>query len=100
LILSTCPEAVAAGDIAQALVADRLAACVNIIPGLASWFRWQGRIDCADELLLVIKTTRERYPEVEQKILALHPYDLPEIIAVPIMQGLDDYLAWLDQETK
>ena len=100
LILCTCPEAGVAGDIAQALLADRMAACVNIIPGLSSWFRWQGRIERADEHLLVIKTTRGRYPDVEKKIRALHPYELPEIIAVPVTGGLGKYLAWIDQETK
>jgi periplasmic divalent cation tolerance protein len=100
LVLCTCPEKSVADTIAQSLVADRLAACVNIIPGLDSWFRWQGRIERAGELLLVIKTTRDRYPGVERKIRALHPYELPEIIALPLTLGHAPYLAWIEQATK
>lgn len=100
LILCTCPEGNVAADMAEALVADRIAACVNIIPGLSSWFRWRGQIDRADELLLIIKTTHDHYHDVEKKIRSMHPYELPEIIAVPITQGLADYLNWIDQETK
>lgn len=100
LILSTCPETGVAGDIAEALVAGKLAACVNIVTGIASRFRWQGRIDRVEECLLIIKTTRDRYSDVEKKIRSLHPYELPEIIAVPIAQGLAEYLDWIDQETK
>lgn len=100
LILSTCPDADVAGAIAQALLAGRLVACVNIVTGVASHFRWQGAIHRADEHLLIIKTARDRYPEVETKIRSMHPYELPEIIAVPIAQGLAEYLAWIDQETR
>jgi periplasmic divalent cation tolerance protein len=100
LILSTCPEAGVAGDIAQALVDGKLAACVNIVPGIASRFRWQGRVDQAEEHLLIIKTTRARYPDVEKKIRSMHPYELPEIIAVPVAEGLAEYLDWIAQETK
>ena len=100
LILSTCPETGVAGDIAQALVAGKLAACVNIVTGITSRFRWQGRIDQVEEHLLIIKTTRDRYPDVERKIRSMHPYELPEIIAVPVTQGLAEYLDWIARETK
>ena len=100
LILSACPEAGVAGDIAQALVAAKLAACVNIIPGIASRFRWLGRIEQAEEHLLIIKTTHDRYSDVEKKIRSMHPYELPEIIAVPVAGGLAEYLDWIDQETR
>ena len=100
LILCTCPATGIAGDIAQALVAGKFAACVNIVPGIASRFRWRGNIDQADEHLLLIKTTRDRYPDVEQKVRSMHPYELPEIIAVSIAQGLAEYLEWIEQETK
>jgi len=100
LILSTCPDPDVAGDIAQALVAARLAACVNIVSGVSSRFHWQGRIDQADEHLLIIKTTHERYSDVENKIRSMHPYELPEIISVPVAGGLMEYLDWIDQETK
>ena len=100
LILSTCPDSGVAEDLAQALVAARLAACVNIIPGIASRFRWQGRIEQADEHLLIIKTTHGRYPDVEKMIRSMHPYELPEIISVPVAGGLAEYLGWIDQETR
>lgn len=100
LILSTCPDAGVAGAIAQALVTDRIAACVNIIPGITSRFRWKGQIESSDEQLLLIKTTSDRYQDAEKKIRTMHPYELPEIIAIPVTLGLADYLNWIDQETQ
>lgn len=99
LIFCTCPDSGTANNIAGALVEERLAACVNIIPGIVSCFRWQGKMERADESLLLIKTVPGRYPAVETKIRALHPYEVPEIIAVPITLGQRDYLAWINQET-
>lgn len=96
LILCTCPDRDTSEKIAQKLVEDRLAACVNILPGLTSIYTWQDRLETAEEHLLLIKSASGRYPEVEQAIRALHPYDLPEIIALPIAQGLPDYLNWID----
>ncbi|MBI4006623.1 MAG: divalent-cation tolerance protein CutA [Gammaproteobacteria bacterium] len=100
LVLTTCPGSITAKKIAQDLVANNLAACVNIFPGIQSYFRWGNKVDFAEEYLLLIKTTRDRYPEVEQKIESLHPYELPEIIAVPINAGLEGYLHWITQNTK
>ena len=100
LILNTCPGSITAKQIAQDLVANQLAACVNILPGIQSYFRWGNKVDFADEFLLVIKTTSERYDEVEKSIKLLHPHELPEIIAVPIQKGLADYLTWIDNNTK
>lgn len=99
VILCTCPDSGVADNMAGVLVGERLAACVNILPGVVSWFRWQGKMERADECLLLIKTTRTRYPALEAKIRALHPYEVPEIIAVPITLGQGDYLAWIDRET-
>jgi len=100
LVLTTCPGSITAKQIAQDLVANNLAACVNIFPGVQSYFRWGNKVDFAEEYLLLIKTTHDCYPDVEQKIASLHPYELPEIIVVPIIAGLEGYLHWIDQNTK
>lgn len=99
LVLSTCPESAVAEKIANELVQDRLAACVQIIPGVQSFFRWAGKVDNQDELLMFIKTTADKYGELEMKIKTLHPYELPEIIAVPISTGFSDYLSWIEDNT-
>jgi periplasmic divalent cation tolerance protein len=96
LILCTCPDRGTSEKIAKRLVEGRMAACVNIMPGLTSIYTWQDRIETAEEHLLLIKSTKERYPAIEQAIRELHPYELPEIIALPIVQGLPDYLNWID----
>lgn len=96
VVLCTCPDTEAAETIANILVDQGLAACVNIIPGLRSVYRWQGRREQAEELLLVIKSRVESYPRIEENILQLHPYELPEIIAIPIIAGLPAYLAWIE----
>lgn len=80
---------------ALGLIEARLAACVNIVPGLTSIYRWEGVVEEGTELLLLIKTTRERYPEVEAFIRARHPYRLAEIVCLPLTGGLPDYLAWI-----
>jgi periplasmic divalent cation tolerance protein len=100
LVLTTCPGSDTARQIAQDLVANNLAACVNNISGVQSCFRWDDKINFAEEHLLLVKTTMDRYPAMEKKILSLHPYELPEIIAVPIEAGLDAYLNWITHNTK
>jgi periplasmic divalent cation tolerance protein len=82
--------------IAAALVGERLAACVQIVGPIASIYRWQGAVERADEWYCHCKTTRERYPALELRIRQLHPYEIPEIIAVPIMAALPAYLAWIE----
>jgi len=99
LVLNTCPGSVTARKLATALVAARLAACVQVVPGIQSCFSWVGKVDTSEEHLLVIKTTSERYPELEKRITQLHPYELPEIVAVPISAGLPGYLSWIDDCT-
>ena len=99
ICLTTCPDRDAADHIAAALVEERLAACVNIVPGLHSVYRWQGAVEHAGEVLLLIKTTRARYAALETAIRARHPYELPEIVAVPVTQGLPGYLDWIVAET-
>ena len=99
VVFNTCPDAGSAEKIARALVERKLAACVNILPGLHSIYTWKGASETATEHLLIIKTLSAVYPSLEQAILELHPYELPEIIAVPIAAGLPAYLAWINQTT-
>ncbi len=100
LVLTNCPDAASAERIARALVDNRLAACVNRLPPVASTYRWQGAVECADEVPLLIKCTRERYAQVEEAIRQLHPYQVPEIVAVPIVAGFAPYLRWVDEQTR
>lgn len=100
LVLTNCPGSITAKQIAQDLVANGHAACVNIIPGINSYFKWGNKVDNKEEYLLIVKTKRANYPDVEKNILRLHPYELPEIISVPISKGLAGYLNWIDQSTK
>jgi periplasmic divalent cation tolerance protein len=86
-----------ADPLARALVEERLAACVNILPILTSVYRWQGKIEREPELLLVIKTRRERVEALKAAIIARHPYEVPEIIVLPIEAGHAPYLAWIDE---
>ena len=95
IVLCTVPDEAAARRIASALVGEQLAACVNIVPGITSVYRWKDAIETAPELLLIIKTTMGVYTRLQDRIHALHPYELPEIIAVSIDRGLPDYLAWI-----
>ncbi|OOZ37801.1 divalent-cation tolerance protein CutA [Solemya velesiana gill symbiont] len=99
LIYCTCPDLKTAEEIAGQLVDDGLAACVNLVPGIVSIYQWQGERDRAEESLLLIKTSQPRYRELEKKIVTLHPYELPEIIVVPVEQGLPGYLDWVKQCT-
>lgn len=96
IVLNTCPDTASARAIATALVERGLAACVNIVPGIESVYRWQGRVEQGQELLLIIKSNAEHYAALEQTILELHPYELPEIVALPLTAGLPAYLAWID----
>jgi periplasmic divalent cation tolerance protein len=96
IILCTCPDQDTAEKLARMLVSDRLAACVNILPGLSSIYRWQGQIASAQEYLLLIKANKSNYQAIETSIKTHHPYELPEIIAVPIENGLPEYLHWID----
>ncbi len=99
IILNTCPDEDTAKLVAKTLVANELAACVNILAGVESIYKWKENIECDQEFLLIIKTRSTLYPQVEQKILEIHPYELPEIIAVPLSNGLPAYLSWIDDNT-
>jgi periplasmic divalent cation tolerance protein len=95
VVLTTCPDDAAAARIARELVESGLAACVNRIGAVHSTYRWQGAIHDEPEVLLVIKTLSIRYSELEMRLKSLHPYDVPEIIALPVTRGSTEYLAWL-----
>ena len=95
LILTTVPAVSRADTIARSLVDERLAACVNVIPGLTSIYRWQGEREEASECLLVIKTDETRYAELERRVLELHPYTVPEVLALPVERGAPAYMEWL-----
>jgi periplasmic divalent cation tolerance protein len=90
-----CPNAATAGKIARAVVADGLAACAGVIPMRASIYRWKGRIERARETLLMIKTRRSAFDRLRRRVRALHPYEVPEIVATPIVAGDAAYLAWV-----
>ncbi|MBW3550634.1 MAG: divalent-cation tolerance protein CutA [Proteobacteria bacterium] len=99
ICLCTCPDAASARTLATALVEERLAACVNQLPGLSSTYRWEGRVERAEEVLLMIKTTREHVGALTARVQALHPAELPEVIAVEAVGGLAPYLEWVVAET-
>ncbi|MBV8467059.1 MAG: divalent-cation tolerance protein CutA [Burkholderiales bacterium] len=100
LVICNVPDADAARGMAETLLARQLAACVNVLPPVQSYYRWQGRIEHAVETTLLIKTTVMRYPALEAALQELHPYDVPEIIAVPVAAGLPAYLDWVNSETE
>ena len=100
LVLTQCPDRGSAQALARVLVEARLAACVSIGTTVESLYHWRGKIEMAEEVPVVIKTCAEAYAAVEAAIRARHPYELPEIVAVPIVHGLSSYLAWIDVETR
>jgi len=97
IVLTTTGTEAQARDIARELVERRLAACVNVIPGVCSFFRWEGRVCEEPERLLLVKTTEARLDEVRRAIAELHSYDVPEVVVLPIEGGSDAYLAWLSE---
>jgi len=99
LVLANCPDNACAEKIALTLLEGKLAACVNILAPCRSLYRWQGHIEDAAEIPLLIKTRAGCYPELEDTIKACHPYTVPEIIALPIRNGMPAYLHWLSTET-
>ena len=100
LVLTNLPDAASAQKIANALIESRAAACVNVLAQCRSTYRWQGQVETAAEIPLLIKTTVANYPLVEQIVRAQHPYAVPELIAIPITYGLPAYLDWLATETE
>ena len=98
LVITNLPDQASAEAMARQLIDDRVAACVNILAPCRSVYRWQGAVETASEVPMLIKSTLERYSDLETAIRARHPYELPEIIAVPIERGLPAYLEWLAAE--
>ena len=99
LVITNLPDADSAGRIGRLLVEQRLAACVNILAPCTSVYRWNDAVETATEIPLLIKTTLARYPALQAALTAAHPYELPEIVAVPLHEGLPAYLAWVGAET-
>jgi periplasmic divalent cation tolerance protein len=95
----TCPDPEVATRLARALVEARHAACVNVLPGVTSVYRWLGQVEAAAETLLVIKTTRAAFPALQAALRAQHPYELPELVAVRVDNSLPEYLTWLADAT-
>jgi periplasmic divalent cation tolerance protein len=100
VVLVTAPSAEKAAEIARALVEERLAACGNVVPAIRSIYRWAGKVEDDAEALLVLKTTRGRFDALRDRVLALHPYDVPEVIALSVEAGSAAYLAWIAAETR
>jgi len=100
LVISNTPDRATAERIADALVASHAAACVKILAECRSIYRWEGQVEHAIEVPLLIKTTAEAYPRLESELRTLHPYAVPEIIAIPLSAGLPAYLEWVQTETR
>jgi periplasmic divalent cation tolerance protein len=100
LVITNLPDRASAETLARALVERRAAACVNLLAPCTSVYRWKGRVETTEEHPLFAKTTRDRYPVLERVVRELHPYELPEIIAVPLGGGLPAYLDWVAAETR
>ena len=100
VVITTVPDEILAVKITESLLQQRLAACVHQLPAGRSTYIWNGAIESVSELSLVIKTTKRRYDAVEAAIRSLHSYELPEIIAIPVIGGLPDYLKWIEDETQ
>jgi periplasmic divalent cation tolerance protein len=96
VVLSTCASPEEAGRLAQSLVEQRLAACVNVIPGISSHYWWQGKLETAQECLLLVKSSRERFEQLRTAIEQAHSYEIPEVIALPVVDGALNYLNWID----
>ena len=100
MVFVTTANKVEAEKISRTLLEERLIACANIINPVASFFHWKGNVDCADECLVVMKSRRDLFVALEQRVKALHSYEVPEILALPIVEGCADYMAWMCENLK
>lgn len=100
LVFSTFPDRPTAHRIARELVEERLAACANLLPALESIYRWDGKLEENTEVLVLFKTTEARFPALQVKLRSLHPYEVPEIVAVPVAVGLPAYLRWVAENSE
>lgn len=99
VVFSNCGSAEEAGQVARKLVEARVAACVNIVPGVRSLYHWQGKVEDSSEWMLIIKTRRDLFDKLSSELRKLHSYQVPEIVAMPLVDGSEDYLDWIDRET-
>jgi periplasmic divalent cation tolerance protein len=99
IILTTYPDIIAAKKVAHSLINQKLAACVNLLPQMTSIYLWEGKIESGEELQLLIKTRRSLFSEVKNYILDHHPYELPEILCIPVLAGSEGYLNWIEKTT-
>ena len=97
IVFVTCESVEQAESIAQAVVTEKLAACVNVLPGIRSCYVWEGALTWSNEILLLIKTTRGRFEQLQDRIRAMHSYSVPEIVGVTIDDAFEKYIAWIDQ---
>lgn len=100
VVLVACPSAEKAAEIARALVEERLAACASVVPSVRSVYRWEGEVKDDAEALLVVKTARDRFEALRARVLTLHPYEVPEVIALPVEAGHVPYLDWIATSTR
>ena len=100
VLLSACPDAATAERLGRALVEESLAACVNVLPGLRSIYRWNDAVQCDEEALMIVKTTSTRLAAARERLVALHPYEVPEVVALPVADGHHAYLEWVAASTR
>lgn len=100
VFFATLDDEQLAGSLSQTLVREGLVACVNVVPGIQSHYLWEGKLECSQEFLLILKTTEDRIPALRQRFSELHPYEVPELIGWPVKEGLADYLDWVRGSTQ
>jgi periplasmic divalent cation tolerance protein len=100
VVLTTCAAEADAERLARALVAGRLAACVNVVPGVRSFYHWKGEIESSEEFLLIVKTSRDLFPALRAEMEKLHAYEVPELLALPVVAGAENYLSWLQSNLR
>jgi periplasmic divalent cation tolerance protein len=100
VVLTSCAAEADAERLARALVAGRLAACVNVAPGVRSFYRWKGELESGEEFVLIIKTSRDLFPALRAEMEKLHPYEVPELLALPVVAGAENYLSWLQSNLR